>query len=244
VTCLVERTAWEQADFRNDIYVPLCYDAEGSKSFLKVIMDVATLRIQGMSPVALKAEIERRYRNRIYRVPEKAGVSYMIAPIVRTWMMPDWHVHTMPMPHLMFYAPNITNEDVGADPASSLLYRSCLKRVSLSKVTSSNSSERRRRLRSWPTKRIFSLLSAPIAPLFSFHRTGPVLDTFAGAGTVGRVAASSDERGEDAARFSSVDRVDHESASAPGPAGSRSPRRAPAGTSRRPRRPRPCPWPR
>src|SRR5262245_21176778 len=36
-----------QADFRNDIYVPLCYDAEGSKSFLKVIMDVATLRIQG-----------------------------------------------------------------------------------------------------------------------------------------------------------------------------------------------------
>jgi len=35
VTCLVERTAWEQADFRNDIYVPLCYDAEGSKTFLK-----------------------------------------------------------------------------------------------------------------------------------------------------------------------------------------------------------------
>src|SRR5437588_10665129 len=57
VTCLVERTAWEQANFRNDIYVPLCYDAAGSKNFLKVIMDVATLRIQGMSAVALKAEI-------------------------------------------------------------------------------------------------------------------------------------------------------------------------------------------
>src|SRR5712664_670183 len=64
VTCLVERTAWEQADFRNDIYVPLCYDAEGSKSFLKVIMDAATLRIQGMSPVALKAGIEKRYKNK------------------------------------------------------------------------------------------------------------------------------------------------------------------------------------
>src|SRR5712692_1904345 len=57
VTCLVERTAWEQADFRNDIYVPLCYDAKGSKTFSKVIMDAATLRIRGMSPVALKAEI-------------------------------------------------------------------------------------------------------------------------------------------------------------------------------------------
>ena len=26
VTCLVERTAWELADFRDDIYIPLCYD--------------------------------------------------------------------------------------------------------------------------------------------------------------------------------------------------------------------------
>jgi hypothetical protein len=120
VTCLVERTAWEQADFRNDIYVPLCYDAEGTKTYLKVIMDAAALRGQGMSPVALKAEIENRYKNKTYKVPEKAGLSYMVAPTMRTWMLPDWQVHTMPMPHLMFYAPNITNEDIGAVP--SLLY--------------------------------------------------------------------------------------------------------------------------
>jgi hypothetical protein len=121
-TCLVERTAWEQADFRNDIYVPLCYDAEGSKTYLKVIMDVAALRIQGMSPVALKTEIERRYKNKTYKIPQKTGLSYMVAPVMRTWMMPDWQVHTMPMPHLMFYAPNMTNEDIGAVPNSSLLY--------------------------------------------------------------------------------------------------------------------------
>src|SRR5215471_21634822 len=53
VSCLVERTAWEQADFRNDIYVPLCYDAAGSKTYLRVIMDVTTLRAQGMSPSAV-----------------------------------------------------------------------------------------------------------------------------------------------------------------------------------------------
>ncbi len=122
VTCLVERTAWEQTDFRNDIYVPLCYDAEGSKTYLKVIMDVAVLRIQGMSPVALKTEIERRYKNKTYKIPQKTGLSYMVAPVMRTWMMPDWQVHTMPMPHLMFYAPNMTNEDIGAVPNSSLLY--------------------------------------------------------------------------------------------------------------------------
>jgi hypothetical protein len=118
VTCLVERTAWEQADFRNDIYVPLCYDAEGTKTYLKVIMDVAALRIQGMGPTALKAEIENRYKNQTYKPPKKPGMSYMAAPVMRTWMNPDWNVHTMSVPHLMFYAPNMTNEDIGAIPSS------------------------------------------------------------------------------------------------------------------------------
>jgi len=122
VTCLVERTAWEQADFRNDIYVPLCYDAAGSKTYLKVIMDTAALRIQGLSPAALKAEIEKRYKAKTYKVPEKAGVSYMIAPVMRTWMLPDWQVHTMPMQHLMFYAPNLTDKDIGSGPSSFPLY--------------------------------------------------------------------------------------------------------------------------
>src|SRR5258705_1976330 len=126
VTCLVERTVWEPADFRNDIYIPLCYDAVGARTYLKVIMDAAMLRAQGMSPVALKAEIENRYRNRTYKAPEKAGLSYMVAPVMRTVGPPDMKVHTMPMPHVMFYAPNITNEDIGAAPNlsvhSSLLY--------------------------------------------------------------------------------------------------------------------------
>jgi hypothetical protein len=126
VTCLVERTAWELADFRNDIYIPLCYDAVGTKTYLKVIMDAAALRAQGMSPAALKAEIEKRFRDKTYEVPEKAGLSYMVAPIQRTVAPPDLKVHTMSLPHVMFYAPGITNEDIGAVPDlsvhSSLLY--------------------------------------------------------------------------------------------------------------------------
>jgi hypothetical protein len=116
VACLVERTVWEWVDFRNDIYIPLCYDAAGTKAHLKVIMDVATLRAQGMSAEALKAEVEARYRNKTYHVPEKAGLSYMIAPLMRALGPPDMKMHTMSMPHLMFYAPHITNEDIGAVP--------------------------------------------------------------------------------------------------------------------------------
>ncbi|MGE0238780.1 MAG: hypothetical protein AB7F09_24300 [Parvibaculaceae bacterium] len=125
VACIVQRTAWELVDFRNDIYIPLCYDAAGSATYLKYIMDVAALRAQGLEPAALKAEIEKRYQDKTYRVPDKAGVSYMVAPVMRTVGPPDMKVHTMAMPHMMFYAPFVTNADLGAvpdlaDPASLL----------------------------------------------------------------------------------------------------------------------------
>lgn len=126
LTCLVQRTAWELADFRNDIYVPLCYDPVGTKAHLRVIMDADALRAQGMGADALKAEIQRRYDRKVYSAPEGPGVSYMVEPIYRTIGPPDLKVHTLVMPHLMFYAPFVTNEDIAAapnlaDPAS-LMY--------------------------------------------------------------------------------------------------------------------------
>ena len=116
LTCVVERTAWELGDFRNDIYFPLCYDAAGTSTYLRVIMDAAKLRTEGMDAAALKAEIQKRYDDKTYKTPEKAGLSYMIGPIMRNISPPDMQVHTMPMPHLMFYAAGITNEDIGAAP--------------------------------------------------------------------------------------------------------------------------------
>jgi len=126
VACLIERTQWELGDFSNDIYIPLCYDAAGTKTYLKVIMDAAELRAEGLSAAALKAKIEKRYRDKTYGVPERAGLSYMIAPVMRAQGPPDMKVHTMSMPHIMYYAPGVTNEDIGAQPnlndPSSLVY--------------------------------------------------------------------------------------------------------------------------
>jgi hypothetical protein len=116
VTCIVQRTDWEMADYRNDIYWPVCYDAAGTKTYLKSIMDAAALRAQGLSPTALKAEMQKRFQDQTYTAPEKAGVSYMVGPLMRTLGPPDLKVHTMAMPHLMFYAPGVTNEDLGAVP--------------------------------------------------------------------------------------------------------------------------------
>lgn len=116
IACLVQRTVWELSDFRDDIYIPLCYDAAGTATYLKVIMDAAALRADGLGPAALKAEIEKRYAEGTYGVPQRAGLSYMVGPVFRTAGPPDMAVHTLAMPHLMFYAPFVTNEDIGAVP--------------------------------------------------------------------------------------------------------------------------------
>ena len=116
IACIVERTVWEWTDFRDDIYIPLCYDAVGTKAHLKVIMDAAALRAQGLGPAALKDEVEKRYRDGAYTAPQKPGLSYMVAPLMRALGPPDMQMHTMSMPHLMFYAPGITNLDIGAVP--------------------------------------------------------------------------------------------------------------------------------
>lgn len=116
VACLVQRTAWELADFRDDIYIPLCYDAVGSTTYLRVIMDAAALRASGTDAMALKARIAGHFRDGTYAAPAKAGLSYMLAPVMRTVGPPDMQVRTMAMPHLMFYAPGVTDADIGAHP--------------------------------------------------------------------------------------------------------------------------------
>lgn len=121
VVCLVQRTAWEQAEFRDDIYVPRCFDAAGARTYLKVLIDAEALRIQGMKPDALKTEIEARFRNKRYKAPDRAGLSYMLSPLMRTWM-PDQTVHTLSGPHVMFYAPNVTAADIGTPAGASKKY--------------------------------------------------------------------------------------------------------------------------
>src|SRR5262245_41188366 len=116
LACLVERTQWELADYRNDLYVPLCYDAAGTTVHFQAMLDAAELRAKGMGPVDLKAAREKRYKNNAYRPAPKASLSYMVAPIQRTIAPPDLKVRAVAMPHIMFYAPHLTNEDIGAKP--------------------------------------------------------------------------------------------------------------------------------
>jgi hypothetical protein len=119
-SCIVVRTEGERPRFRDDIYTPVCYDAEGSKHQLRVFLDVAQLRAEGWSADRIRAEVADRFKRGTYRAPERTGVLYMVAPMMRAYASPmDTAVVTMSLPHHMFYAPNLTNKDIGGAPPPS-----------------------------------------------------------------------------------------------------------------------------
>jgi hypothetical protein len=103
-TCLVGRS-------RPKDVAPMCYDAEGARTIVPRIADEAAMRAKGDSEEAIRKAVEEGFRTGKYKAPERPGISYMISP-VQELAGPDGVVRTF-VPHLMFYAPNLTDADVG-----------------------------------------------------------------------------------------------------------------------------------
>ena len=120
-SCFVMRTEWlwPQLPFRDDIFVPMSYDEEGSAKMMPVWMDATRMRASEMSPRQVYDEIMGKFNNGTYQKPARAGISYMIAPLMRSYPAPGaTEVVTFSGPHYMFYAPNVKDADIGGKPFS------------------------------------------------------------------------------------------------------------------------------
>jgi hypothetical protein len=110
----VHRTEWERAEFVQDTYAAISYDAEGAKTYLPVAFAVAEMRASGKySPTQIRDTILKRVKDGTYKAPSRTGVSYMLGPVLRTHQ-PDGKIVNMVMPHFMFFAPRVDNTDIGA----------------------------------------------------------------------------------------------------------------------------------
>ena len=119
------RGTWPLREYRDDILYPISFDEAGAKAQMRVFFDAAEMQAKGTPPEELKKIIQERYRTHYYKAPERAGVSYMLSPILRTYVNPDANdnVATANVPHVMHYAPNVSNEDVGgASPTPEQLH--------------------------------------------------------------------------------------------------------------------------
>jgi hypothetical protein len=114
--CFVVRTDWEHAEFRNDIATPISYDAEGAKTIWPTHADVEEMRASGKFTAAqIKDIMTERLNKGYYKAPSRPGISYMVAPIMRAYDDPTPNVVTMSIPHYMFYAPYISEADIGGN---------------------------------------------------------------------------------------------------------------------------------
>jgi hypothetical protein len=109
------RGTWPLREYRDDILYPISFDEAGTKAQMRVFSDGAEMQAKGTPPGELKKIIQERYKTNYYKAPERAGVSYMLSPILRTYVNPDENenVATANVPHVMHYAPNVSNADVG-----------------------------------------------------------------------------------------------------------------------------------
>jgi len=109
------RGTWPLKVYRDDILYPISFDEAGAKAQMRVFFDAAEMQAKGTPPEEVKKIIQERYSTGYYKPPERAGVSYMLSPILRTYVNPDANdsVATSNIPHVMYYAPNVSNDEMG-----------------------------------------------------------------------------------------------------------------------------------
>ena len=125
-SCFVARTGDDAMHgtwalkYRDDILYPISFDQAGENAQMKLFFDIAEMQAKGMEPDKLKKLIQERYRTHYYKAPEKAGISYMLSPILRTYTNPEVNdsVANANNPHIMYYAPNLSNQDLGGTTPS------------------------------------------------------------------------------------------------------------------------------
>ncbi|MCS3761108.1 hypothetical protein [Bradyrhizobium centrosematis] len=91
---------------------PECLDAEGARSHLPRMLKVAELRGQGKSPEEIRRFMADGLIKGMFRPPTRPGIIYMLS---KENIVPDSKGGTESFPpHVMFYAPYLTNADLGS----------------------------------------------------------------------------------------------------------------------------------
>jgi hypothetical protein len=101
-TCIVSR--------RGGNFYPVCFDEEGTRTILAAFADDAVFRMKGSTEQEIEQKLAEGFEQGRYRPPSRPGIAYMLSPA--TYMVNSGKLERTP-PHTMFYAPFLTNADIG-----------------------------------------------------------------------------------------------------------------------------------
>lgn len=110
-TCLVNRDGAQTGD---QTLRPTCWDMEGGKTIVPVMLRVGELLAQGKSAAEIKRDIEAGFGDGRFREPGKTGIAYMLSGDVKKFDSKTGKIVALDFPpHYMIYAPGVTNADIG-----------------------------------------------------------------------------------------------------------------------------------
>ena len=104
-SCLIERE-------KPNTMEPECYDAEGSKTTLRVRIFEEEQRAKGVAEEQIEHIVKERYSAGTFGPPSKPGIVYMLSDYNYVWDPDAKRIIHFPA-HLMFYAPYATEKTVG-----------------------------------------------------------------------------------------------------------------------------------
>jgi hypothetical protein len=108
-SCIVNRES--ALDLR-----PTCYDAEGSATILPKVIQVGAWLMAGKSTAQIAKLVAEGFASGKFIAPRRPGIAYMMAEENRRFD-PNTGSVSSTGPHIMFYAPNLTNADIGSSGA-------------------------------------------------------------------------------------------------------------------------------
>jgi hypothetical protein len=108
--CLVNRDGTQNG--AQNVF-PTCWDPEGSRTILPVMLRVGELIAQGKSATEIKSDIDEGFNRGRFHSPAKTGIAYMLAGDVKfDSKTGQFGAQAFP-PHYMIYAPGVSNADIG-----------------------------------------------------------------------------------------------------------------------------------
>ena len=108
--CMVNRDGIQNGD---TAVHPTCWDPEGSRTILPVMLRVGELMSQGKSAAEIKRDIDEGFDSGRFHSPAKAGIAYMLAGDVKFDAKTGQLSDTEFPAHYMLYAPGVSNADIG-----------------------------------------------------------------------------------------------------------------------------------
>jgi hypothetical protein len=100
---------------RPDTQEPRCMDAEGTRTILPRILKTAELRASGKSPQEISRFVAVAFATGVFHPPARPGIDYMLSTENIVLLDPAKGTVGPFPPHVMFYAPYLSNADLGSE---------------------------------------------------------------------------------------------------------------------------------